>query len=258
MALREALRHGWRSRQGRRHTVVRSPGEVCGYRRIDSPVGTLKLELRRAATRGGLLVLLWLLSGTASLTAAPLVWHVFSSANPDVRMERILYLSAGVALVEAGYSSVQDTAGTTGRWAYILETEYRLTDASVRVDYALRSADGQELADTTVVADLDVDLDQQIADAVDDLLRDAALPRLESPDAEIGGFGIAGGAGTPEVDGDAPEDSGTGEVTPPPPEASPMPGVGAGAGKSSGLGPEPGPDAGSGNPTWHRSSRLGA
>ena len=168
-------------------------------------------------------MLLWVLSGTASLTAAPLVWHVFSSENPDLRMERILYLSAGVALVEAGYSSVQDVGGAAGRSAYVLETDYRLRAASIRVSYALRSADGRALADTTLVADLEVDLDRQIADAVDDLLRDAALPRLESPDAEIAGFGIAGVQGTPEVDGNAPEDSGIGDVTPPPPDASPMP-----------------------------------
>ncbi len=147
---------------------------------------------------------------TISAHAEEAVLHRFQSADPDPRLENILYLSAGVALVEAGYSSIRGNPGDSGVQArYLLATEYRVEGNTVTVTYDFRSMSGTEYSSTTLSAGLDVGLDQRIAEEIERLISAASLADVPSDDARIYGIGITEGNGSPTT---TPAPAGTASV----------------------------------------------
>ena len=134
-------------------------------------------------------ILLFFFFGTVSLFSAPVVRHTFHSSTPNNEFEKVLYLAAGVALVEAGYSSALELTDLQSSVVYRLHCDYLIRDGAVTVNYSFRSVVGRELSSTILETQLGVYLDREITAVVDRLLNAAGLPRLDSPYARIHGFG---------------------------------------------------------------------
>jgi hypothetical protein len=112
------------------------------------------------------------------------VIHRFRAEEHDEQMENVLYLAAGVALAQAGFSSSrkEDASG------YILLTEYTSLNDEVKIRYTLFGPDTPEHILAVVEFDLSIDynLDEQITSAIMQLLQMADIEAVPSTKAEIG------------------------------------------------------------------------
>lgn len=111
------------------------------------------------------------------------VLHRFSSKEPDEQLEDVLYLTAGVALSQAGFSSTRKENG----FDYILLTEYTAKDSEVKISYTLFKAYVPEHILAVLKFDLSIDynLDEQIADAVEQLVQIAHIEATPTKQAQI-------------------------------------------------------------------------
>lgn len=112
------------------------------------------------------------------------VLHRFSSKEPDGQLENVMYLTAGVALSQAGFSSTRK-----GKiFDYILLTEYIAKASEVKISYTLFTASIPEhiLAVWEFDLSIDYNLDEQIAGAVEQLLKTAHIEAATTKQAEIG------------------------------------------------------------------------
>ncbi|PKL23765.1 MAG: hypothetical protein CVV47_13210 [Spirochaetae bacterium HGW-Spirochaetae-3] len=120
--------------------------------------------------------------------ADDLIVQRFSSERPDAELESVLYLTAGVALADMGYSS----ATSSPRADYILTTKYavRGSSADVRLSLVAAQGDGAALATVDAVLSLGLAFDAELSDALLRLLELAALDRPAGSDAatNIGGL----------------------------------------------------------------------
>lgn len=116
-----------------------------------------------------------------------IVLHRFESPEPDSGLEDVLYLSAGVRLMQAGFSSTRDEAGAR----YVLLASYRWRAGGrvlVRYTLTVPAEPGRSLTELELEFPLDHDLDERISAAVDRLFRDAEISPVASPDARIIGL----------------------------------------------------------------------
>jgi hypothetical protein len=123
---------------------------------------------------------------SSALDAQETVLHQFSSAQPDPQLEEVLYLAAGVALLQGGLSSVRD-----GNQAdYVLATRYTSTNDQAELRYTLYRPwlPEEVLADTSVVLPVDGALNTQIGTVVLRLLQIAGIQANPSPQASIQGL----------------------------------------------------------------------
>ncbi len=117
------------------------------------------------------------------LSGQAVVLHRFESPTPDPKLENVLYLAAGVALLHAGLSSTRQTDGED----YILSTSYREAAGRARITYSLLGADSHAgpLAAETIEVPVEPGLDERIAAAMRGLLKTAGIRPSPSPNARI-------------------------------------------------------------------------
>jgi len=125
---------------------------------------------------------------TGVAAADGLIVQRFSSALPDAELESALYLTAGVALADMGYSS----ATASPRADYILTIEYavRGSEADIRLSLAAAKDEGVVLAAIDGLLHLGLTFDAELSDALARLVEAAALvpPAEGSPATSIGGL----------------------------------------------------------------------
>lgn len=131
------------------------------------------------------LSLLVLLVAQHHLNAQEMVLHRFVSRNPDPKIERLLYLAAGVQLVREGISSTR----TGKNEDFILLTRYSSARDSVTVHYILLTRDKPDrpLASAKTTIPLNQNLDAAVAKTIRKLLMTAGIKAVPSPMAEIEG-----------------------------------------------------------------------
>ncbi len=122
----------------------------------------------------------------SALGAQEMVLHRFTSVQPDPQVEEVLYLAAGVALVQAGLSSTREE----GSADYVLAAEYASGKDGTEVQYALyRPASPQSvLAEITVDLPVDETFDAAVETAVNRLLQTAGIQGNPSLQASIEGL----------------------------------------------------------------------
>lgn len=116
-----------------------------------------------------------------------IVLHRFESPEPDSGLEDVLYLSAGVRLMQAGFSSARDEAGAR----YVLLASYRWRAGGrvlIRYTLTVPAEPDRSLTELELEFPLDHDLDERISAAVDRLFREAEISPVASPDARIIGL----------------------------------------------------------------------
>lgn len=114
--------------------------------------------------------------GLTGLAAAEnLIAQRFLSGQPDAELESVLYLTAGVALADLGYSS----AKTAAQADYVLTAEYSVRDSEAEVKLSLAAVkdQGREIAAVDAHLHLGLSLDAELGDALKRLLELAALDR---------------------------------------------------------------------------------
>lgn len=125
--------------------------------------------------------------------AEELVAHRFVSDTPSAQIEEILYLSAGVELVEAGLSSSRDVAKNAAD--YVLHTDYRIDGEMLHVEYRLERTHlletGVEARELSMSVSLDSDLDREVAGGIGRLLAAAQVERSPNQEARIVGYSQA-------------------------------------------------------------------
>jgi hypothetical protein len=147
---------------------------------LDNPA----LSLRGAVF--ALVAALLLISIPSVLSSEEIVLHRFSSAQPDQQLEEVLYLAAGVALMQAGLTSIREG----GEANYILEVQYTSKKAETALRYTLYRPQSPKdiLADMTVDVLVDDTLDARVATGVRQLLQTAGIEAVPSPLAHIEGL----------------------------------------------------------------------
>ncbi len=133
------------------------------------------------------------LAATLFLTSIPpvlssegVVLHRFSSVQPDRQLEEVLYLAAGVALMQAGLTSTREGDGAD----YVLEVQYSSKKDETELRYTLYRPQSPKdvLADMTVDLPVDDTLDARVATGVHRLLQTAGIEAVPSPHAHIEGL----------------------------------------------------------------------
>jgi hypothetical protein len=160
----------------------------------------------RTTRQDRILILLMFFLGPSVLFGEPLIEHTFHSSRPDRDIEEVLYLAAGVALVEAGYSSVRGVPDLQVQQVYRLEHIYVVQDNMLTVDYRVRSFDGEELAATEFTTELNVYLDRNVSAAMEYLIDAAGMTARDSPNARIYSFGTAPAAVEDETSEEGPSE----------------------------------------------------
>ncbi|MDX9958650.1 MAG: hypothetical protein RBT68_09445 [Spirochaetia bacterium] len=121
-----------------------------------------------------------------TIPAQELVLHRYHGQEPDAQFEEILYLAAGVALIQQGLSSSRNAETAD----YILLASYDIHSSTTDLDYSLygnTSGDG-ELASIEVSLPIGPELDDAIAEAIWSLFQAAGIPGDPSADAMIYGL----------------------------------------------------------------------
>ncbi len=126
------------------------------------------------------------------LSAAPRAWseerilHLYSSDKPEPDLESLLFLSAGVELTRAGYTSTRAETGSD----YILLAEYGPEGEALLVRYRLvrSSRPDLPLAEEEALFRVDQTLDRQVSRILRSLLESAGLEARPVPEAEIEGI----------------------------------------------------------------------
>jgi hypothetical protein len=119
--------------------------------------------------------------------AESLISERFRSEHPDAELESVLYLSAGVALADLGYSSGREAKGAE----YVLTLYYSRTggEAALKLSLAAAKEGDKPVAEIEALIHLDLSLDDELAAALKRLFE---LARLGEPTAgggtEIGGL----------------------------------------------------------------------
>lgn len=155
----------------------------------------MNCQLRRSTTslsKGLILRLLLALMGLAgfsSLASADrLIAQRFVSSQPDAELESVLYLTAGVALADLGFSSTRAAAQA----GYVLSVEYSVSEGKAEVSLSLATAKDEATRIATLKAKLplDLSLDAEYTGALRQLLAVAALdsPAAGEADTSIGGL----------------------------------------------------------------------
>lgn len=121
-----------------------------------------------------------------SASADNLILQRFVSENPDAELESVLYLTAGVALADLGYSSAEAST----RADYILTATYSVRGSEADIRLSLADARGMELAFVDASLHLGLSFDVELSEAIGRLVQLAALDstEAESPDTSIGGL----------------------------------------------------------------------
>jgi hypothetical protein len=111
----------------------------------------------------------------------------FSSANPDPRLENLLYVAAGIELMQTGISSTQkdDRAAM-----YVLSTRYDSANGKTSVHYRFFARNSPEkiLADKTFEVNIDPGFDAVVAIVIRQVLKLSGIRFIPSPDAKIDGI----------------------------------------------------------------------
>ncbi|MEX2444311.1 MAG: hypothetical protein WD492_11930 [Alkalispirochaeta sp.] len=138
--------------------------------------------------------------------AEELVLHRFTSATPSHEIEEILYLTAGVELVEAGLSSSR--TADVDRADYVLNTVYRITGETVELRYRLQRTEPPEAGvgagELSITVSLDSNLDGNIGRAIERLLAAASVERLPNQEARIAEYSQAPAGVADSASGDEP------------------------------------------------------
>lgn len=160
---------------------LRPPKTQGGER---SPSGNPSPSLRR--TTFALAAALFMVSIPSALSSEEIVLHRFSSAQRDRQLEDVLYLAAGVALMQAGFTSTREGDAAD----YILAVHYtsRKDDTELRYTLYRPQASRDILADITVDLTVDDTLDARVASGVGRLLETAGVDAVPSPQAHIEGL----------------------------------------------------------------------
>lgn len=136
------------------------------------------------APRMRYLFILLMLLATAGMNLFPeqLVLHDFTSPEKDPQLEDILYLSIGVSLSEAGFSS---TRAPDSSYAYLLRIAYESGDTATSLGLSLYDADPDKmlLAQKELILNLDYSMDRVLSEAVQALLSEAGIQAVETDDA---------------------------------------------------------------------------
>jgi len=121
-----------------------------------------------------------------SLSAEKVFLHRFSAEEPNPRLEHSLYLAAGVELVDAGFSSTRESE----EWDFLLQTDYSADGNQVSVFYRLYESGRfrKKRAELELKVGVDYDLDEEVAEAIQQLLKLAEIEPEPSPEAEIEGL----------------------------------------------------------------------
>ena len=106
--------------------------------------------------------------------------------QPDRQLEEVLYLAAGVALMQAGLTSTREGDGAD----YILEVQYTPRKDETELQYTLYRPQSPRhiLAATTVDSPVDDTLDARVAAGIHRLLQTAGIEAAPSPQAHIEGL----------------------------------------------------------------------
>ncbi len=125
-----------------------------------------------------------LVGACRNLEAEQIVRYEFSSEERDAQLEDILYLSIGVRLARAGFSSTR----TAERAPYLLRIAYVSRFAAADVSLTLESAGLRDriLGETKFRLVLDYDLDAVIATAIDELLQSSGILSPDGASAQEG------------------------------------------------------------------------
>lgn len=121
-----------------------------------------------------------------SLSAEKMFLHRFSAEEPNPRLEHSLYLAAGVELVELGFSSSREAE----EWDFLLQTDYSAGGDQVSVFYRLYESGRfrKKRAELEFRVGVNYDLDEEVAEAIRQLLKLAEIEPVPSPDAAIEGL----------------------------------------------------------------------
>lgn len=127
-----------------------------------------------------LLMLVFLTGFQMKLASEELVQYRFIAEAPDRELEDILFLTIGVELAKAGFSSTRIPDGAR----YTLDVSYtsRQTEADVGFSLSESGKTGTTLASTSFLLSIDYSLDSAIAREVDRLLEETGLKREEDGD----------------------------------------------------------------------------
>lgn len=147
-----------------------------------------RTPIRKISAARGLVAFVTLLSGLSCLPlGAETVLHRFTSASPDPRFERLLYLAAGTELLGMGVSSRADEEAEA---AYVLTAEYALSEGTATLEYSLSARESPQKPKETMKASLKVDsrFDAKAAELVRKLVKRAGIAFVPDPEAYIDGI----------------------------------------------------------------------
>ena len=121
-------------------------------------------------------------------SAQDLVLHRYVGMETDEQLEELLYLAAGVALIQQGLSSTREAPTAD----LLLLTHYSTHSNTVDLNYNLfrETSGGSSLGNVVITLPIDHGLDSTIADALWLLFETAGMAGSPSPDAKI--FGLLG------------------------------------------------------------------
>jgi len=122
-----------------------------------------------------------------SLLYGETIQHRFSSQKQDPKLENILYVAAGIEFVQNGLSSTRKESPTAN---YILSTQYSSTDGNAAVHYKFCSVSdpNKTLSELSFDVRIDSGFDTTVAISVRQVLKQAAIHFIPSPDATIDGI----------------------------------------------------------------------
>lgn len=142
---------------------------------------------RHSCVTAILVVLLVLAVFPSRLHGSEIILHRFDSEEPDPGLEDVLFLSAGVRLMQAGFSSSRDDPGPR----YVLLASYRWrAGGRILLRYTLTDPGeyGRVRSELELEFPLDHDLDDRISAAIDRLFDEAEISPVASPEADIIGL----------------------------------------------------------------------
>jgi len=122
-----------------------------------------------------------------SISYSETILFEFASTDPDPKLENLLYVAAGIELMQSGISSTQKDEQEAD---YLLSTQYDSAKGKTTVHYRFfaRSSPEKILADITFEVTLDPDFDSTVASAVRQVLKLSGIRFTPSPNAKIDGI----------------------------------------------------------------------
>ena len=133
----------------------------------------------------GILLFSCLLLMRLEIFSEEVVLHQFKSINPDQGFEDILYLTAGVELTKAGFTSTRISDNPN----FVLKIEYRLDELKAEVRFSLYPVKDltKVLAEREETFPLDYSLEERVSSVVRTLIQQAGLSPKPNEEAKIEG-----------------------------------------------------------------------